>query len=135
MHDRNFALNGVSAQSPLGGRDVLLVEDESLVSFLIEDMLFELGAGSVRHASRLKAGIARIEEKLPSLAVLDVNLAGEAIYPLAENLVANGVPIIFITGYGRDGLSDAWASYEVVQKPMTLAQLERAVGRALARKS
>lgn len=112
--------------------DVLLVEDESLVSFLIEDMLLELGAGAVRHASRLEGGFALAAEKTPGLAVLDVNLAGQAIFPLAEELARRGVPILFITGYGRGGLGDAWAGYQVLQKPLTLAQLESAVRGTLA---
>ncbi|MCA0199516.1 MAG: response regulator [Proteobacteria bacterium] len=115
----------------LHGVDVLLVEDESLVSFLIEDMLFELGAGAVRHASRLDGGFKLAAEKKPGLAVLDVNLGGQAIFPLAETLARDGVPILFITGYGREGLGGAWADYRVLQKPLTLAQLAEAVRAAL----
>jgi DNA-binding response OmpR family regulator len=115
----------------LQGVDVLLVEDESLVSFLIEDMLLELGAGGVRHASRLEGGFKLAAEKTPGLAVLDVNLGGEAIFPLAEKLRHAGVPILFITGYGRNGLSDAWVDCQVLQKPLTLTQLEDAVRAAL----
>jgi DNA-binding response OmpR family regulator len=114
----------------LQGVDVLLVEDESLVSFLIEDMLLELGAGAVRHASRLEGGFALAAEKTPGLAVLDVNLGGQAIFPLAEKLAQQRVPILFITGYGRDGLGGAWADYQVLQKPLTLAQLESALSGA-----
>lgn len=117
----------------LQGVDVLLVEDESLVSFLIEDMLLELGAGAVRHASRLETGFKLAEEKTPGLAVLDVNLGGVAIFPLAEKLAQGRVPILFITGYGRDGLSEAWADYPVLQKPLTLLQLENAVRTVLGR--
>ncbi|MCC6912225.1 MAG: response regulator [Rhodospirillaceae bacterium] len=119
------------ALAELQGVDVLLVEDESLVSFLIEDMLLELGAGSVRHANRLEGGFRLADEKTPGLAVLDVNLGGEAIFPLAEKLTQARVPIVFITGYGRDGLSGGWADYQVLQKPLTLAQLEGAVRAAL----
>lgn len=118
--------------TPLSGFDVLLIEDESLVSFLLEDMLGELGAASVRHGSRLDMGFSLAAEKTPDLAVLDVNLGGEAIFPLAEKLEAARVPILFITGYGREGLSDPWMNHEVLQKPLTLAQLDTAVRRALA---
>lgn len=115
----------------LSGVDVLLVEDESLVSFLIEDMLLELGAGSVRHASRLDSGFALAAQKTPGLAVLDVNLGGTAIFPLAEKLVQDRVPILFITGYGRDGLGEMWANHQVLQKPLTMDQLEKAVRQTL----
>jgi DNA-binding response OmpR family regulator len=123
------------SSAPLRDLDVLLVEDESLVSFLLEDMLLELGAGSVRHASKLKTGFALAAEKKPGLAVLDVNLAGEAIYPLAQQLTNDRVPLLFITGYGRDGLSVEWSEHEVLQKPLTLAQLETALNRALLPKA
>ena len=119
--------------TPLAGLDVLLVEDESMVSILLEDMLLELGAGSVRHANRLEAGFTLAAAKTPGLAVLDVNLAGQAIFPLAEKLTQDGIPILFITGYGREGLSAAWHSHEVLQKPLTLTQLEESLRRALAR--
>ncbi len=117
--------------SELKDLDVLLVEDESLVSFLIEDMLTELGAGGIRHASRLDAGFALAAQKKPGLAVLDVNLAGEAIFPLAEKLARERVPILFITGYGREGVGEEWAHAEVLQKPLTIEQLARAVRKAL----
>jgi DNA-binding NtrC family response regulator len=119
----------------LGGLDVLLVEDESMVSFLLEDMLQELGAGTVRHASRLETGLALAAERKPGLAVLDVNIAGKAVFPLAQKLARDGVPFLFITGYGRDGLAAEWASCEVLQKPLTLDQLEKTALRALARRS
>lgn len=120
-------------QRSLTDLDVLLVEDESLVSLLLEDMLLELGTGSVRHANRLEAGFTLAADRKPSLAVLDVNIAGKAVYPLARKLREDGVPLLFITGYGRDGLAAEWAGCEVLQKPLTLDQLEQALLRALVR--
>jgi DNA-binding NtrC family response regulator len=108
----------------LAGLDVLLVEDETLVSFMIEDMLDELGAASVRHAARVDAGLELLSHRKPSLAVLDVNIAGELVYPIAERLEEARVPFIFITGYGRQGLVQHWRRHEVLQKPLTLAMLE-----------
>ncbi len=117
----------------LAGLDVLLVEDESMVSLLLEDMLHELGAGNVRPASRLDTALALAAERRPDLAVLDVNIAGKAVFPLAQKLTKDRVPVLFITGYGRDGLGTEWADCEVLQKPLTLDQLEMALHRALAR--
>ena len=121
----------MTTDPPLNGLDVLLVEDESLVSFLLEDMLKELGAGDVRTANRLDAGFTRAAEKTPALAVLDVNLGGQPIFPLAQKLAAQRVPLVFITGYGRSGLGKEWDGYEVLQKPLTVEQLETCVRRAL----
>jgi two-component SAPR family response regulator len=118
----------------LKGLDVLLVEDESLVSLLLEDMLHELGAGAVRHAGRLDKGFALAADRRPDVAVLDVNIAGNAVFPLAQKLTEDRVPLLFITGYGRDGLGPEWASCQVLQKPLTLEQLEKALHRTLARR-
>jgi DNA-binding NtrC family response regulator len=115
----------------LAGRDVLLVEDETLISFLVEDMLRELGAGSIRHAARLSIARELIAQNTPALAVLDVNVAGDLVFPLAESLVALGVPLLFTTGYGRAGFDARWAAAEVMQKPFNLASLERALRRVL----
>lgn len=115
----------------LAGLDVLLIEDETMVSFLIEEMLEQLGAASVRHAARLDAGLALVEIKLPALAILDVNIGGETVFPIAEKLDAAAVPFVFITGYGRDGVHGRWAAREVLQKPLTVQEFEQGLRRVL----
>ena len=115
----------------LAGLDVLLIEDETMVSFLIEEMLAQLGATSIRHAARVEVGSALLDAKLPSFAILDVNLAGETVFPLAERLQAAGVPFVFITGYGREGLHGQWISCEVLQKPLTAMEFEQGIRRIL----
>ena len=115
----------------LAGLDVVLVEDETMVSFLIEEMLEQLGAASVRHAARLEAGLALVESKLPSLAILDVNIGAETVFTIAEKLDAAKIPFVFITGYGREGVHGRWANYEVLQKPLTVQEFEQGLRRAL----
>jgi DNA-binding response OmpR family regulator len=117
----------------LSGLDVLLIEDETMVSFLIEEMLEQLGAGAVRHAARVDAGLSLVAAKLPSVAILDVNIAGETVFPIAERLRTAGVPFVFITGYGRDGLHDPWVACEVLQKPLTVQEFEQGLRRILGR--
>lgn len=111
----------------LAGRDVLLVEDETAISFLIEDMLAEMGVASVRHAARLDKALALVADKAPSLAVLDVNVAGELVFPVAERLAQAKVPFLFMTGYGRGGIVERWAASEVLQKPFTPVAFESAL--------
>ena len=115
----------------LVGQDVLLIEDETAISFLIEDMLAEMGAASVRHAARLDKAFALIAAKLPTMAVLDVNVAGELVFPVAEKLAEAKVPFIFMTGYGRGGVADRWAAYDVLQKPFTPAAMQAALRQLL----
>lgn len=119
-------------QHPVAGRDVLLVEDETTISFMIEDMLAMMGAGSVRHAPRLDKALALIADKVPAVAVLDVNLAGELVFPVAERLAQAGVPFLFMTGYGRGGVGARWAAHQVLQKPFTPAAFRAALDQILS---
>ncbi len=111
----------------LAGHDILLVEDETMVSFLIEEMLGQLGATEVRHAGRLAAGLKQVDTKTPTLAILDVNIGGETVFPLAERLEALNVPFVFITGYGRDGLHGRWLDRHVLQKPLTMHEFAQGI--------
>jgi DNA-binding response OmpR family regulator len=82
----------------LAGMRVLVVEDEMMVSMLIEDMLSDLGCKVVGPASRLEEAIALVESHEIDCAVLDVNLGGQPIFPLADILRAKGAPFAFATG-------------------------------------
>jgi CheY-like chemotaxis protein len=88
----------------LHGLRALVVEDEAVISFLLEDMLGELGAGDVRHGASVRAALSALDAAAPDFAVLDVNLGGERVYPVAERLEKDGVPFVFITGYGKSGI-------------------------------
>jgi hypothetical protein len=63
-------------------------------------------------------------------AVLDVNLAGEKIYPLAEQLSGRGIPFVFVTGYAADAIDDRFAGVPVLQKPVDGAALRKALNQA-----
>lgn len=117
--------------APLLGLNVLVLEDETIVSFLIEDMLTELGVAAVWHAARVADGLALLGRRRPDAAVLDVNLGGEKVYPVAERLQRENVPFVFATGYGRDGIAAAWTRCPVIQKPFQLAALAEALVTAL----
>ncbi len=115
----------------LAGLTVMVVEDETIVSFLVEDMLTELGCAQVFHASGVSEALALLQERQPDAAVLDVNLAGEFAYPVAEVLDAGHVPFIFATGYGRSGIPAHWAPRPVIQKPFDAATLAAALGQVI----
>ncbi len=116
-----------SAARFLEGLCVLVVEDEAIISFLLEDMLIELGAGDVRHAGNVKTALAFLETRTPDLAVLDVNLSGERVYPVAEKLEALGARFLFTTGYGRSGVDPRWQSRPVIQKPFDVQRITEAL--------
>ena len=112
--------------------NVLIVEDEAIISFLIEDMLLELGCQSVTNVAGILEALSALDEGRPDVAVLDVNLDGQEVYPVAERLKACGVPFVFTTGYGSDGLRPEWAHMPVVQKPFRADMLAKALLAVLA---
>ena len=116
-----------SESEPLAGLNVMVVEDEAIISFLIEDMLLTLGCASVIHAAAVKQALSVLAEQTPDAAVLDVNLAGEPAYAIAEKLEKEGVPFVFATGYGQTGLPPRWRERPVIQKPFTMESLESAL--------
>src|SRR5215213_11656681 len=75
----------------LSGLRVLVVEDEAAISLLLEDMLLDFGCEVIGPAARLAAALDAVERETVDLAILDVNVAGEPIYPVAETLARKGV--------------------------------------------
>ena len=116
-----------AALAPAPGPRVLVVEDEAMVAMMLEDMLVELGCEIVGPASSLKAGLALVAAGGLDAAVLDVNLAGEKAFPIADALAKHGIPFVYATGYGRAGLRSEDEPRLVVQKPYTLPDLARSL--------
>lgn len=106
---------------------VLLVEDEMLIAMHIEDMLTELGFEVVGPAMRLQKALEMAREESIDLAVLDVNLAGERSFPVADVLHERSIPFIFATGYGSAGLTDRYKNTITLQKPIEPRHLRHAI--------
>lgn len=101
----------------LQGRRVLLVEDESLVAMLVEDMLLDLGA-VVEVAMRLPEALRLATDGHFAFAVLDVNLGdGHRSDAVADALRSRGIPFAFATGYGERGLAERHRGTPTIQKP------------------
>lgn len=110
------------------GSRAFVVEDETLVLFGLEDALADLGCEVVAQAMRLDQAIAMAEALGPvDVAILDVNIGGTTVFPVAEILKERGVPLVFATGYGRAGLPPEWQSHAVIVKPYSLDDIERAL--------
>jgi CheY-like chemotaxis protein len=105
----------------LQGLRVLVVEDETLVAMLLEDMLADHGCVVAAVAARVPQALELIADDslVIQAAILDVNLAGQPSFPLAEALAAKGVPFVFATGYGAGGLPEAWRDRPTLQKPFS----------------
>ena len=109
------------------GLKVLIVEDEAMITMLLEDMLSDLGHHVSGTSSKMSDAEVLVSKNEADLAILDVNLAGQETYTLAETLAARGVPFIFATGYGTDGIRGNWPGVPVLQKPFQIRELAAAI--------
>ncbi|HEY4403469.1 MAG TPA: response regulator [Xanthobacteraceae bacterium] len=111
------------------GLRVLLVEDDMMICLLLEDMLAELGCKVVGPACDIRRAtdLAQRHEGI-DVAILDVHLAGQVVFPVADILAKRDVPFLFATGLGADGLPAEWQDRQTLQKPMSMAQLAVALG-------
>jgi CheY-like chemotaxis protein len=117
---------------PFSGRRVLVIEDEMMVAMLLKDILADLGFTVVGSAARVEHALALIEAAgALDAAVLDINLNGQMSYPVADALVARGVPFLFATGYGRDSVMNGYRSFPLLQKPFRLLELAEALTKLL----
>lgn len=110
---------------------ILIVEDESLVAMLIEDVLLDLGHEIAAVAGRLDQAVKLASELAIDFAVVDLNLNGQQTYPISAILKARGIPFMFATGYGAAGVLDEWKGIPVLQKPFQPDELARAITSAL----
>ncbi len=105
------------------GRRVLLVEDELLISCMLEDILEDLGCTLVGPAARVDQALALVAAEAIDAVVLDVSLNEELSYPVADALIARGIPFMFSTGYDKDRLRDGYKSFAMLQKPFHPTEL------------
>jgi CheY-like chemotaxis protein len=121
------------SNSPAAASRVLVVEDEYLIRMLLEDMLADLGyevaaaVGTIAEASDFAA------KGDFNAAVLDVNLDGQEIYPVAGILAKRGLPFVFVTGYGENSLIDPYRNRPALQKPFQIEQLKTMLDGLLAK--
>ena len=111
---------------------VLVVEDEYLIRMLLEDMLADVGY-------EIAAAVGTIAEASEfattgdfNVAILDVNLDGQQIYPVADILAKRGLPFVFVTGYGEGSLPEPHRGRPSLQKPFQAEQLKRTLAGILA---
>ena len=119
--------------NPLQGLRMLVVEDEAMIAMLVEDMLAELGCTVIDIAGTVEQGLRLAEPGKTSIdaAILDVNIGGEKVFPVADALAAHGVPFVFATGYGSAGIDARYENRPVIAKPFRRETLEKSLASAL----
>lgn len=105
---------------------ILIVEDEMVLAMLLEDAVNAIGYGACKVA-RLSRAMELAGAEHFDAAVLDVNLAGEPVFPLAALLRERGVPFLFASGYGDAGVPAEYRGYPVLQKPYGLGAFHSAL--------
>ena len=124
-------MSGTAHTFASASETIFVVEDEMMVALLLESMLEELGF-------RVLGPVGTLEEALEvskygnfDAAILDVNINGARIYPVAEALSRRGKPFLFATGYGHSGLPPSYGKCPVLQKPYPIENLQNALRRVL----
>jgi len=125
-------MNGDGRGDRPGELRVLVVEDETLVALILEDMLAELGHTVIGPISAVSAGLemAQRQDVDIDIAILDLNLKGASSLPVANALKARGIPVVFSTGYGRNGLPEAFRDAPFLQKPFQQVDIEEVIAAA-----
>jgi CheY-like chemotaxis protein len=110
----------------------LLVEDEALVALMIEDMLEDLGLNVIASVAQLRKACELAATATFDVAILDVNLAGELVFPVARILRQRCIPFLFSSGYGQPAQDDEFKNAPSIVKPFSAEQLGKKLGMLLS---
>jgi DNA-binding response OmpR family regulator len=99
---------------------VLVVEDEVMIRMMLTDMLEELGFDIAAETGDIDEAMSLVQAVDFDLAILDVNVNGKAISPVADSLEAQRCPFLFVTGYGSDAMPDRHKTRPYLQKPFQI---------------
>ena len=125
--------SAMQPQSATPAKRILVVEDELMIRMLLEDMLGELGHTVAAEAARIEEALDAAKNADFDIAILDVNLNGQPISPVADALVARGMPFVFATGYGERGLPEPYRDRPTLKKPFQMDGLKQMLQTALER--
>jgi len=116
-----------NTERPLAGRNLLLVEDDSLVAMELDRVIRALGADVVGPFSRLAPALAAIEREPVFGGVLDVRLDGETTFPIIDIFLERADPILLVSGGNAFDLPHQYHKVPRLQKPFEFVEFEHAV--------
>jgi len=119
----------LNTPAPLDGLKILVVEDELLVAMDLGRMIRSLGGEVLGPVSTVQAATALLQTTEPNGAVIDVQLGAESSAPIAEDLMAGGVPILLITGYTTEMLPASLAKVPCMSKPYSRTDFRKLMQR------
>src|SRR5712672_4676226 len=115
----------MATERPAKAKRILVVEDELMIRMLLEDMLGELGYTVAAEAARIEEALDAAKNADFDIAILDATLNGKPISPVADALVARGMPFVFATGYGEQGLPESYRDRPTLKKPFQMDGLKQ----------
>ncbi len=119
----------------LTGLRLLVVEDEAIVAMMLEGMLEDLGCNVIDWAGTVAAALSLAQDAEMDGALLDVNVGGTMVYPVADALAARGIPFVFVTGYGpTHAAAGRFPGVPVLKKPFEQLELEGVLSLAILSK-
>jgi len=124
VSDTVVNLPTANSSKKLPAERILIVEDEALVAMILEDQLADLGVSVAATCASVPDAMQAIENNAPQAAILDVNLRGQLVYPVADRLLDRGIPFVFVTGYGRESIDRRYSFVKVLEKPVERQALE-----------
>ena len=131
MNEMDQGKPTMDAADDLSGRRVFIIEDESMVTMLLEDILADIGCEIAGMAFRFADALEKARSLSFDVAIVDVNLNGQHTFPIADVLSQRGLAFVFSTGYGAATIPPALQHAPVLQKPYQQPDLERALRAAL----
>lgn len=109
---------------------IIVVEDEALIALEAEDMLRDMGHEIVISAATVRQALQALASQDVELGLLDVNVAGVEVFPVADVLLGKEIPIVFATGYGASAIRQDLQKYPTIKKPYSSEDLQRAIAQA-----
>jgi len=116
----------------VAGRSILIVEDEPLIAMMLEDFLESMGHKVRGTCDSVSQALAEAEKGGFDLAILDVNLKGENVWPVASRLRELGVPFVIASGGHVDPPPSEFQDVPMIEKPYTIDRVTPVLNEALA---
>lgn len=116
-------------EADLSGQTILVLEDEFFMAFDVRRALETAGAAVLGPYGSVEAARSRLDQTLPSMAVVDINLDDRPCFEFARLLRNRNVPLVFVSGYDAAAIAPEFADVPLLQKPVELAQIVKAAAR------
>jgi len=110
---------------------VLIVEDETLLALMLEDLLIDSGHRVV-HAGSLPEAMAALEREPFDAAILDININGDGVFPVATRLRELNIPFVFASAINAEQIAPEFSTEQLIAKPYTIGQVQQSLSHLLA---